>query len=169
MGGTGEHRAAGGFTIRPARDRDADSLIDLIGAVFSEYPGCVLDVDGEVPELRAIATAFEKRAGRFWVAEREARVLGCVGVSPPVHHGSAELHKLYVSNRARRAGLGTELCRLVESEARRQGARFLELWSDTRFRDAHRLYERLGYVRLEGTRELHDLSRTLELHYQKPL
>jgi putative acetyltransferase len=57
----------------------------------------------------------------------------------------------------------------VEEEARSRGAETLELWSDTRFVDAHRLYERLGYVRGEETRELHDLSRSTELYFQKAL
>lgn len=39
----------------------------------------------------------------------------------------------------------------------------------TRFTDAHRLYERLGYVRSPGTRELHDLSRSVEYHFAKAL
>ena len=59
--------------IRAARDADADELIALIGAVFDEYPGCVLDVDGEMPELRAIASAFNAASGRFWVAEQAGR------------------------------------------------------------------------------------------------
>ena len=39
----------------------------------------------------------------------------------------------------------------------------------TRFRDAHQLYERHGYVRNGATRELHDLSHTVEYHYLKEL
>jgi putative acetyltransferase len=57
----------------------------------------------------------------------------------------------------------------VEHEARRTGARMVELWSDTRFTAAHRLYERLGYIRLPETRSLSDLSQTTEFHYRKQL
>ena len=39
--------------IRPGRDSDADGFIALIGACWESYPGIVLDVDGEMPELRA--------------------------------------------------------------------------------------------------------------------
>ena len=38
--------------IRDARDDDEPGLIALIAGVFAEYPGCVMDVDGELPELR---------------------------------------------------------------------------------------------------------------------
>ncbi|MGZ4618494.1 MAG: hypothetical protein ACXV3F_07160 [Frankiaceae bacterium] len=41
----------------------------------------------------------------------------------------------------------------------------VELWSDTRFANAHRLYERLGYVRTGRRRELHDLSRSTESEF----
>ena len=154
--------------LREARDGDADGLIALIGACWSEYPGCVLDVDGEVPELRAIASHYAARGGRFWVAEAEGRVVGSVGLLPSGPDG-AELCKLYVLRAARRRGLGARLAGLVEAEARRRGAAFLELWTDTRFADAHRLYERLGFGRLPETRVLHDLSNSVEYRYRKPL
>src|SRR5262245_25285190 len=98
--------------VRDARDDDAEGLIALIGGCFSEYPGCLLDVDGELPELRAIATAFREWGGRFWVAERGGRVVGCVGFSPGKKDGYAELKKLYVEKPAREAGLGDTLCRM---------------------------------------------------------
>ena len=47
-----------GTAIRAGRDEDAGGFIALIGAAWAEYPGCVLDVDGELPELRALATYF---------------------------------------------------------------------------------------------------------------
>ena len=55
----------------------------------------------------------------------------------------------------------------VRAESR--GARFVELWSDTRFADAHRLYERLGYRKSGVTRELHDMSGSVEYHFRKEL
>jgi putative acetyltransferase len=80
-----------------------------------------------------------------------------------------ELRKLYVAQAARRRGLGGQLCDLVEAEARACGAVFIELWSDTRFTDAHRLYERRGYIRGAETRALHDLSQTIEYYFRKTL
>ena len=155
--------------IRPARDDDQDGLIALIGGCFAEYPGCVLDVDGEIPELRAIASYADKRNGRFWVAEADSTVVGCIGVAPAPDPDGVELLKLYVDSAMRGRGLGGRLVRLVEEEAARRHVAFIELWTDTRFESAHRLYERLGYQRLPETRELHDLSDTVEYHYRKRL
>lgn len=155
--------------VRPACDGDADGLIALIGACFADYPGCVLDVDGEMPHLRAIATSFARRRGRAWVAEYEGRVVGVVGVRPAEKPRTMELMTLYVAHAVRRQGLGARLVEIAEAEARRRGALWVELWSDTRFTDAHRLYERLGYRRLPETRELFDLSDTVEFQFVKAL
>ncbi|UEM18877.1 bifunctional GNAT family N-acetyltransferase/class I SAM-dependent methyltransferase [Skermanella mucosa] len=158
--------------VRDGRDGDAEQLIRLMGDVFAEYPGCVLDVDGEEPDLRAIATAYAGYGGRFWVAEApsDGRIVGMVGGRPlGLAGGHWELKKLYVDRSARGTGLGTRLVRLVEAEAARRGAPVLELWSDTRFHDAHRLYERLGYRRGTELRELHDLSDSVEYHFSKPV
>ena len=66
-------------------------------------------------------------------------------------------------------GLGSRLVALVEHEALGRAMATVELWSDTRFIDAHRLYRSLGYDQLPGTRELHDLSDTVEYRFAKRL
>jgi len=42
---------------REVSDADSAALIELITTCFAAYPGCVLDVDGEEPWLRAPAAA----------------------------------------------------------------------------------------------------------------
>ena len=164
-----EFRSAGPsesfVTLRRATDADSDAMIRLIGDVFAEYPGCVLDVDREEPELRAPGTLFD----RAWVAE-DARgaVLGCIAFAER-DAGRAELKKLYVSQDARGLGLGRRLVALVEEEARGRGLSVVELWSDTRFLTAHAVYDRLGYVGTGRERDLHDLSHTTEWHFEKRL
>jgi putative acetyltransferase len=151
------------IVIRSARDEDGESLIVLIGAVFSEYPGCVLDVDVDMPELRNPASSAKAESGRWWVAEIDGQVVGSAAVMP-FEEKTVELKRLYISPLARRRGLGAHLVALAESEARS-----LILWTDTRFEDAHRLYDRLGFVRAPGTRALNDGSNTVEYHYAKDL
>jgi len=154
-------------TIRDGQNSDSDALIALIASVYAEYPGCVLDVDGEAPHLRRPASAFGEWGGRLWVSELHGQIAGCVGFAD---HGEAvEVKHLYVAPAARRRGLGGRLARLVEERARDLGRTRVELWTDTRFTDAHRLYERLGYERGPETRELNDLSGTIEYFYSKRL
>jgi putative acetyltransferase len=96
-------------------------------------------------------------------------VAASVALRPAAGPGGTALKSLYVARGVRRRGLGEQLVSLVEDESRRRGASFVELWTDARFLDAHRLYERLGYIRGPRTRELHDLSRSVELYYRKDL
>jgi putative acetyltransferase len=128
----------------------------------------VLDVDHEMPQLRSIATTFERMGGHFWVADRDGVVVACGGWAPTGGEGG-ELKHLYVASDARRNGLGTKLTKMAEEAAIIHGKTHMELWSDTRFLDAHRLYEGLGYFKQPDRRELHDLSHSIEFHYSKRL
>lgn len=156
-------------SIREGRDSDEAGLIELIGSVFAEYPNCVLAVDEEIPELCHIATSFAGWDGRFWVAERDGRIVGCIGLTPAHEPDGVELKKLYVAESERRSGLGGRLTELVVAEARVRGARFIDLWSDTKFETAHRFYEKRGFKRSGETRELHDLSDTVEYYFRREL
>jgi GNAT superfamily N-acetyltransferase len=155
--------------LRPATDRDAAAVRRLIGGCFSEYEGCVLDPDGIDAWMAAPATSYADKGGEFWVLGKPERpILACVGWAPQGTN-QVELKNLYVSSRARRQGLGTRLVALVETAARQQGAAEVVLWSDTRFLDAHRLYEGLGYRRTGRARALHDPSNSIEHGFLKRL
>jgi len=157
------------FQIRDARDDDAEGLIALIAGCYAEYPNCILDVDGECPELRCIATTFRRWGGHFLVAHCKGRIVGSSGCHPTGNTLIWQFRKLYVAREARGQGLGSTLVRLTEDYSREHGARYAEFWSDTRFVTAHRLYERLGYVRGPGKRSLPDISRSYEYYFSKPL
>jgi GNAT superfamily N-acetyltransferase len=153
--------------LRPVRDPDSAALIALIEGCWSEYPGCVMDVDGEEPWLRAPASAYARKRGRLWVVEDGAGLQACAGYVPGA--SAAELKNMYVAAPARRRGLGTYLVGLVLAAARADGATRVDLWSDTRFRDAHRLYGRCGFTATGRTRDLHDLSGTTEYEFTQAL
>ncbi len=154
--------------MRPATDEDSAAIVTLIGCCFAEYPGCVLDLPGLDAWMLAPATAYAGTGGGLRVVEADGAVVACVGYKP-AGPGRVELKSLYVGAAARRAGLGARLVALVEDAARAGGASLVELWSDSRFADAHRLYERLGYIRGSQTRQLHDPSGTTEYFFDKPL
>lgn len=154
--------------IREGRDSDAEGFIALIGACWGEYPGCVLDVDGEVPELRALASYFRDQGGMLWVAERDGRIIGMVGTRPLREDAAWEICRMYVDAAARGIGLAGDLLRTAEDHARDAGAERMVLWTDTRFTRAHGFYEKAGYVRQGSIRILDDLSNSLEFRYAKP-
>jgi GNAT superfamily N-acetyltransferase len=74
---------------------------------------------------------------------------------------------MYVAASQRGGGLAQALIDAAEGYARERGAAVMKLWTDTRFERAHRFYEKHGYVRQPGLRELHDLSNSVEYHYVK--
>jgi GNAT superfamily N-acetyltransferase len=150
---------------RPVREADAPELVRLVGAAFGEHPGCVLDLEGLDADLLAPAASAAATGARWWVVDGAAAGLAAtVGAGAPLE-GVVELKRLYVAAAARRRGLGEQLVRWVEEHAAGLGAGRLELWSDTRFTDAHRLYERLGWVDTGRRRDLHDPSATTEQHF----
>jgi GNAT superfamily N-acetyltransferase len=124
-------------------------------------------VDGELPELRRIASWARERGGEFWVAEIRGRIGGMCGYKL-VGDDGVELVKLYVHRTQRTTGLGSILVDRVEAAARRLGRTYVEMWSDTRFQTAHKFYERRGYAR-GSTRNLNDKSNTVEFYFRKEL
>ena len=156
-------------TIRPARDEDAQDLFGLLALCFAEYPGCYVDPHADLVDLRAPGRSYAERGGAFLVAEDgRGRACACVAVDYPAP-ATGELHRLYVRPDQRRKGLGERLIRLAEAHAAERGATRMFFWSDTRFSIAHRLYERLGYARAPATRELGDVSNSVEYRFEKQL
>ncbi len=163
MAGPGDR----GIVLRAARDADGPGVIAVVAAAYAEYPGCVLNVEAEVPELKAPAGAYARKSGRFWVAEGGGRILGCVACRPAPEHG-LELEKLYVARAARRTGLGTRLLDLVEGEATARQAAYITLWTDTRFEAAHAFYKAHGFCRTD-LRRLDDASQSVEYGFRMEL
>ncbi|MCB4771436.1 GNAT family N-acetyltransferase [Ancylobacter sp. Lp-2] len=163
--------------IRPALDSDGDAIAALIAGAFAEYEGCVFDRVAEFPELDAIARHFAARGGTIWVAQDKAgdgaAIIGSLAATPMraegVPAGTLEITKVYVARAARRRGVARALMGEALALAGRLGAPELRLWTDTRFLDAHRFYESLGFERLPGARALGDLSDTSEYPYRLPL
>jgi GNAT superfamily N-acetyltransferase len=155
--------------LRPGRDDDAAGFIRLIGDCWADYPGCILDVDGELPELRALATWFAGQGGALWTAERDGVVVGMAAARPMRQDDAWEICKVYVAKPERGTGLAHGLLAAAEDHARAAGAARLVLWTDTRFEAAHRFYEKRGFVRQGSIRILDDISNSLEFRYAKPL
>jgi N-acetylglutamate synthase-like GNAT family acetyltransferase len=148
---------------RPAAAADVPQIVQLISDIWAEY-GCVLDTRIEERYLLAPADYFHARRGEFWVVQRSNVMVATVGVML-LDDKCSELKSLYVDPKERGSGLGERLTRLAMEFAKRAGASMMILWTDTRFTRAHRLYERLGFIRT-GTRKLDDINDTTEFGYQ---
>ena len=81
--------------------------------------------------------------------------------------GGMELVRLYVHKASRRQSLATRLLRLVEEAAHERNFS-INLWTDTRFAEAHQFYSAHGFEQLPGTRFLNDPSNTSEYQFLRP-
>jgi GNAT superfamily N-acetyltransferase len=153
--------------VREAGPEVAAEVIALIRRVFEEY-GFVWEPETEVADLLDFGRHYVAPHGTFFVARAQGGVVGSVGVHR-LDDGRGELKRMYVDPRQRRQGVGQALAEAALAWARAEGLREIVLWSDTRFDRAHRLYERLGWVRT-GERVIdNDPNDSREYGYRRPL
>ena len=155
------------LSVRAANSADAPGVIELIGRVYREYD-FVYVPEVEVPDLFRFDQHYAPPRGAFFVVRERDVVVGSAGVER-LPDGSAELHRLYLDARLRGRGTGRALVEAVLDWCRAQNIGRLILWSDTRFDQAHRLYERMGFQRT-GERVLpDDLNQTREYGFERPV
>jgi ribosomal protein S18 acetylase RimI-like enzyme len=140
--------------VRIRRARPAD--LEAAGAVtVAAYADFTLGPDDPYVDHLRNAAARDLEA-ELWVATPDDgdEVLGTVTIcregSPwreLAGHDEGEFRMLAVSPRAQRTGVGEALIRLVLDRFREEGATAIVLSSLPQMTDAHRLYERLGFVR----------------------
>lgn len=166
------------FVIRPATPEDSADAVRVVKAVFDEY-GFTWDEDDYHADLYDLDTHYLKAGHGFWVAEVDGQVVGTAAIhvypSLPgeagraIEHEGAQraagtdcsLERLYVHPDGRRKGIGYALTLKTIEEAKSQGRKAMEIWSDKRFVDAHRLYHRLGAEQI-GDRICHDPDQSPE-------
>jgi len=151
--------------VREATDEDGEAIAALIASVFADYDR-VRFLREEFPELDAVASHFAGRGGRLLVAELDGRIVASFGAAMTHEPGVAEITKVYVARDMRGRGLAHRLFERTVADLRLAGTHAITLWSDTKFLDGHRFYERQGFVRGPGIRALHDASQSLEINYR---
>jgi GNAT superfamily N-acetyltransferase len=150
---------------RPVIPEDTPGVISLIAEVYREY-GCTLDAENEEIHLLEPGSYFRASGGEFWVVDDQGVIRATVAVY--LHEVAAELKSLYVHSSLRRQGWGRRLADLAIDHARQAGKPQMILWSDTRFKEAHRLYRGMGF-RQCGVRELKDSNNSIEYGFEMSL
>src|SRR5262245_61458545 len=135
----------------PAGDRDlrelAELLVDAVESGAAVSFMAPLTIEGAEGWWRAILSNSNP-AAIFLVARDGAGIAGSVQLHPawaPNQPHRAEIVKLIVHRRTRRAGLGTQLMRRIEEAAHRAGYTLLTL-DAKRGTPAESLYRNLGWV-----------------------
>jgi len=130
--------------IREFVSDDIAGVARLVVGTLAEF-GFSSQVGGVERDLAAVPEHYRAPRAGFWVAEDEGAIVGTVALRPK-DASTCELKRLYVRADCRGTGLGERLYRHAESFARAAGYDRLWLDSSRRFKKAHRLYLRNGFV-----------------------
>ena len=152
----------------PATGMDAPDVIALLARIWEEY-AFIWAPEIEFPDLFAFDEHYAPPHGAFWVVRDEAgRVVGSVGVDR-VDANTAEIHRLYLDAQLRGRGLGRALVETALAWARERTLARMVLWSDTRFTQSHRLYERMGFARRGERTVPNDPNDSREYRFEREI
>lgn len=157
--------------IRPIATDDDAAIAGIIRANLEAYrldiPGTAY-FDPELDHLSAYYGAAPERRAYLVMTDGAGTVLGGAGLAEfSGLDACAELQKIYLADAAKGKGLGTALARAVEARARELGYRRLYLETHTVLDAAIRLYERLGYRRID--QPVSTVHTTMNRFYLKEL
>lgn len=139
--------------VRPAR---ADELAAVGALTVAAYEADgLLGADSEYRHELSDAARRAEQAELLVAVGPDGELLGSVTVTPPgsafaeiSREGELEFRMLSTAPAARGRGVGEALTKAVLERARARGARRVVLSSLDSMTTAHRLYTRLGFVRL---------------------
>jgi GNAT superfamily N-acetyltransferase len=135
--------------IRLARREDVPAIVRLLAE--DQLGAARESAEDPLPEI--YWDAFERLGpeNAVYVADVDGTVVGCLQLT--FIHGlsrrgmtRAQIEGVRVAASHRGAGIGEALMRDAIERARRAGCKLVQLTTDQRRPDAHRFYERLGFV-----------------------
>jgi GNAT superfamily N-acetyltransferase len=140
-----------GLVIREAEEADLGRVVELL--VLGPVPGGPANSEDpdDLDPYRAALRDIARSGGAVLVADRAGEVVGVCQLIVFRHlqaHGGlcAEVESMHVHPGYRSGGVGAALIGEAAARARALGCYRLQLTSNTARADAHRFYERLGFV-----------------------
>ena len=136
--------------MRPIRRRDDAAVGAIIREVMTEHgadgPGFAI----HDPEVAPMSRAYPGKRSRYWVAERDGRVLGGAGYAPLSggDPSTCELRKMYFLPAARGCGMAARLLGLCLEQAKKDGFSRCYLETLESMAKARSLYEGYGFEKL---------------------
>jgi GNAT superfamily N-acetyltransferase len=136
-----------GASVRKAKTGDLEGLLSVL-AQLKPTDSPVQFPSASIQETWGKIQAQQNRA--LLVAEMAGRIVGTVDwyLTPNLTHGGRPyitIENFVVDSAHRRRGVGTALLNAVIEEAKRAGCYKIQLQSDIRRGEAHRVYERAGF------------------------
>jgi GNAT superfamily N-acetyltransferase len=138
--------------LREAMANDLPAIVDLLAAdQLGATRDSLSEKESVEPYLRAFAAMDADPAHLLIVATEGEELIGTMQLSflPGLARRGAfraQIEAVRVRGDRRGRGLGASMSRWAIAEARRRGCALVQLTSDKSRSDAHRFYERLGFV-----------------------
>jgi N-acetylglutamate synthase-like GNAT family acetyltransferase len=147
------NRSAAEIEIRPYAAQDRDGVLAVVIPIQREEFGIAITADDQ-PDLAVIADFYQSGKGEFWVAVKDGRVVGTLGLKD-IGNSQAALRKMFVASdfRGRDHGVASRLLSALFRHAAERGIVEIILGTTDRFLAAHRFYEKNGFVEI-GAAEL---------------
>lgn len=155
------------LNIRPASDNDADDIQSIIKECFLQYSyqGLIFDIE-EMPDLKYPSSSLKhnppKEIGIFKVATIKDNIIATIAAQ--AIDDLCEIKRLYVHPQFQKYGIGKIITLNIIKQLNNKS---LFLWSDSRFTNAHKLYQKLGFSLQIKFRTLNDKSCSKELLFTK--
>jgi putative acetyltransferase len=145
--------------IRRARDDEIEPLTQLFIRARNG-----MDYLSQVPDEAAVPIAARIREHEeVWVAEKDGRLLGFLGIEHSTNLGAPVLEKLYVEPAEQNRGVGSTL--LDKAKELRPDELFLWVFQKN---PARRLYERSGFVLVKLTDGADNMEHEPDALYRWP-
>lgn len=139
------------FSLRPIRAEDDPPIASIIRSVMPEFgadgPGFAI----HDPEVVGMSAAYSTPRAAYFVVEVHGQVVGGGGIAPlqGADEKTAELRKMYFLPSARGIGAGSALLRHLLGLAKQYEFAQVYLETLTGMDAAQKLYEHLGFQRLD--------------------
>jgi ribosomal protein S18 acetylase RimI-like enzyme len=132
---------------RPATLDDVPAIRALVAEAYQHYVPLI----GKPPSPMLDDYTARVREDFVFVRESDGAIAGVLVLKDESDH--MLLHNIAVAPRLRGQGLGTELVRFAEAQARERGHCELRLYTHELMRQNVRLYQRLGFAITHRARE----------------
>lgn len=134
--------------IREAEESDLPAVVAMLA---DDHLGRLREIPGDPAYLRAFRAMRAQAGNHLFVATLDGAVVACAQLifQPGLSRTGttrATIEGVRVASRVRRQGYGEQMVRHCVAHARAGGAGLVQLTSDVSRIDAHRFYERLGFV-----------------------
>ncbi len=152
------HIPSSDFHIRQVKPSDSKVLIELIDSVYREY-GDKICLENFDSDLLRVPDIYHEQGGEIVVAElANGPIAGVHAVVPlSIQLGLYTFRRLYVLPQYRgTTRVGYSLMHWAIEYAQQASASRVEFWSDTRFKRAHRFFEKFGFSKTGEVRQCED-------------